>query len=355
MIKNRDVKLVLIACIMAFFLNLFFGRYLTAKFSTLPILNRFKIINPQTPIVINTREEVRVNDNSDILNANSQLRQKIGALFLAKDSNAEYLGTVINLTDNGLVVGMPLNLPTQKKDQEQLYVKFYDGSFAKAKIMSLDPYTRLSILQTEAKNLPVAHFSDLKQLQLGQKLGLMSAGLKDQSSEFYTVEISSFPDQNLRSDYPNSPFLFSTHENAAVGAVLFNSNAEVVGLWDGKQVISSKNLKTLFQIYTKDKKLQRPFFGFTYKVLQPWEKTLFAFKDSGIIILSIPDTQNPSPAAVSGLKSGDIITSIEGVSFSDPWATEEFLQKLSPGQKVSLSVLRGEQKLNLTLTAGTLK
>lgn len=69
--------------------------------------------------------------------------------------------------------------------------------------------------------------------------------------------------------------------------------------------------------------------------------------DTGILVDKVlPDT----PAARAGLKSGDLITAVEGQSISKTTDIFKALAKSQKGDKVKVSILRNKKKKTLTAT-----
>ena len=60
-----------------------------------------------------------------------------------------------------------------------------------------------------------------------------------------------------------------------------------------------------------------------------------------------------SPAAAAGLKDGDIVTAVDGTAIDASHPLDDILTQYAPGRTVALEVLRGGQKMTLTLTLGT--
>ena len=68
---------------------------------------------------------------------------------------------------------------------------------------------------------------------------------------------------------------------------------------------------------------------------------------------SQPTVVADSPAAKAGLQPGDIITSIEGTTLDATHTLDQVVAGFAPGQTVKLSVLRGGQTQDISVTLGT--
>lgn len=75
----------------------------------------------------------------------------------------------------------------------------------------------------------------------------------------------------------------------------------------------------------------------------------FAFNGEGVKVGSVMDG---SAGAKAGLKAGDIITEINGEKVVDLKAYSDVLKKFKPGDKIKLTVVRGEINMELPLILG---
>src|SRR5580704_17610360 len=104
MSKKQAFGIIIIAVLASWLFNVSLGRSLTAKLSTWPLLNQWKILSLQSPIVINKRQTVRVSDSGDIAAAASDMKSKISSIALVNASSTSFLGTAVNLTSDGSFV-----------------------------------------------------------------------------------------------------------------------------------------------------------------------------------------------------------------------------------------------------------
>lgn len=73
-----------------------------------------------------------------------------------------------------------------------------------------------------------------------------------------------------------------------------------------------------------------------------------AIETEGLVVVGASDLGNSvSPARQAGLKPGDIITQVNG---QDVRTAEELAEKVKPGEAASLTVRRGDENIDLTLT-----
>ena len=62
--------------------------------------------------------------------------------------------------------------------------------------------------------------------------------------------------------------------------------------------------------------------------------------------------QADSPAAKAGLRAGDVINQVNGITLNNPAALKSTLTGLKPGNKVTLNLLRNGQAQTIEVTLG---
>src|SRR5579872_3074397 len=105
MSKKSTIGIVVCCIILSLLASVLFGRWLGAKLSTLPELNRLNILSPQTPIVINNQQVIRTSDNTDFLQAMNSVKSKLSTVVTV-DANNQVVtrGGAVNATSDGVFV-----------------------------------------------------------------------------------------------------------------------------------------------------------------------------------------------------------------------------------------------------------
>ena len=67
---------------------------------------------------------------------------------------------------------------------------------------------------------------------------------------------------------------------------------------------------------------------------------------SGIYVV---DVNEKSPAASSGIKTGDVITSIDDIPINNMIELKEYIFSKSPGETISINISRGYIELNINV------
>jgi len=249
------------------------------------------------------------------------------------------------------------------KEAKEVIVKLQDRREYGAKVLGVDAATDIAVLKIEAKNLPVVRFGQPSKLMVGDYVLAIGApyGL-DQTA---TSGIISAKGRSLPSESGENfvPFL---QTDAAVnpgnsGGPLFDAAGNVVG-------INS-------QIYSRTGGFQGVSFAIPIDVALAIKDQIVATGHAtharlGVAIqpltqdlaesfgLERPDgalvsTVAPSSAAAkAGLRSGDVITKVNGEAIQEPGMLSSRVGLARPGEKVTLEVWRDKKLETIVATLG---
>ena len=352
MSKTSVTVLLLVGIIISLALNIFFGRFLIAEISTVPVFNRLKLLSPQAPIVINTREEVRTGA-SDVTAAISASKAKISTLLAVSGGKILPLGGAVNLTNDGLFL-VPKSLLASHTSNE-LFIMENDGATGAVVSASSDPATSLAVIKTNLNNVSTAALGNSSALSTGQPLLVLYNGSLSFQPSFQESFVSTSQQDVFSkiffSDQPSRTFGVQITGTIPVGAGLFDMNSKLVGIWDGHEIISSDVISDGLSVYTAG--AIRPSFGFYYQYNTELEQNLLKVPTG--VVIATPAVVTGSPADKAGLKVGDVLTQVDGQKISTDNLLEPLLEKYKPGDVITLTVVRGQVTITLKLTAGILK
>jgi len=249
------------------------------------------------------------------------------------------------------------------KEAKDVTVKLQDRREYVAKVLGVDTATDIAVLKIDAKNLPIVRFGQPSKLMVGDYVLAIGApyGL-DQTA---TSGIISAKGRSLPSEGGENfvPFL---QTDAAVnpgnsGGPLFDAAGNVIG-------INS-------QIYSRTGGFQGVSFAIPIDValaikdqivatghatharlgvsIQPLTQDLaesFGLErpDGALVSTVAPN----SAAAKAGLKSGDVITKVNGEAISEPGQLSSRVGLSRPGEKVTLEVWRDKKLETVVATLG---
>lgn len=354
---KKAISIIVIAVLCSLLVNVFLGDWVTAKVSTWHWVRKYHVVEPRAPLVINTREEVRVNDTNDLIAGLNRSKTKVAAIVeVTPDNSKKLVGSASVISADGLFLSSKLALGTGKP--ELLRVIMNDGSVYPVQSIIFDPVTNAALLKTAATGFSVVSFANADEVTAGQRavlLGLEAGG----QPYFLTSYISSAEAVGvgvLSSDVPARTIGLQAVSGAVPGQAVFTVSGNLLGLWDGTSVIAGSVLKEFTGAYFTDgSKAARPTYGFSYLIRREdaanREKLV-----SGLQVLKLdtkPAVLPNSPAAKAGLQEGDVITKIGGVSTASTAFPDAVLFAQKPGVPVQLEVYRGLGTLSITVTPGT--
>jgi S1-C subfamily serine protease len=348
------VRIIILSVLCAWLFDIFLGRPLLAKLSTWPPLNRWHILAPQAPIVINNRQEVRVSGNGDLLQAANSAKSKISTVVSATGDKIAVTGAAVNLTSDGLfATGSGAFAP-----RGNYFVIFYDGTSAPIVSTAPDPATGLTFFKVDLNNVPVAPLGDSAQAAAGDLVLFLLNSPQSFNFKFFQNQIT-FPEaevfgQIFSSDRGGRSFGVQSVGSLLPGEPVINANGEVIGIWNGGQIVSSNNLRQALGIYTNNNKtFSRPSFGFEYQIITSAEGQVLGLPlGARVTAVTAAGLQR---AAEPALLAGDIITAVDGAAVNQDHPLDVLLQKYKPGDKPLFSISRAGQALTISVTAGVLK
>jgi S1-C subfamily serine protease len=119
--------------------------------------------------------------------------------------------------------------------------------------------------------------------------------------------------------------------------------------------------KPIMQQALAGEKLSRPFIGVSYDNINRGLKEQYSLSLSQGAWIHLEEANGNSveaviagsPGAAAGIKTGDIITKVEGETIDPSHRLEDLLVKYAPGRTISLEVYRGDSYITIKVTLGT--
>ncbi|MBI3231485.1 MAG: hypothetical protein HYZ51_00150 [Candidatus Doudnabacteria bacterium] len=224
--------------------NVFLARWITAKISILPVLNRFHLLSPQSPIVIKETIQTRVSSEGEVSQGLEQLRTRVSQVGVLNRGSFEILGSALNFTSDGVFVTSAAVMPQKVAI---LQIRLRDGKIAEVRKLYSDKGSGLVFLKTDLGRVLAADLTESQKLKLGDRLLLFAdypVGLK-----YFETQVNFLPEK------PTESFGF---QNAGVeivpGMVLGNLKGEVLGIWHNRTV-TYEQIKTAFANYLQSLEL----------------------------------------------------------------------------------------------------
>lgn len=251
---------------------------------------------------------------------------------------------------------------------DAVQVKLTNGKTVSAKVVGKDSTTDLAVLSIDGKYVTqTAQFGDSKSLQAGQSVIAVGSPLGSEYASTVTQGIISAPSRTISTSSGNQQTVIQT--DAAInpgnsGGALVNSAGQVIGInsmklaqsSDGTSVegmgfaIPSNEVVTIVNELVKKGKITRPQLGVRVIALSGIPENyrsrlkINSTLKSGIYVDSV--TKNSS-AANAGMKSGDVITKVDGKKVEDVASLHSILYSHKVGDTVNVTVNRNGKTVNL--------
>lgn len=326
-----------------------FGRYLTVKISTLPIVKRFNILSPQSPIVINTREVVREEGVQDVQNTIGRVRNKISSVVLITGEEVSVTATALHISADGVFLTTKAAFPTNGAEYK---VRLPEGNLVSIESITTDPYSNLVLFKAQASGLSVANLQNSNELNSGETLINFIPGNLPLSTRVQISYISrAVQDTNLQTleaGYPLTTFDVTGLQNIGTASVMSTLNGDIAGIYDGDKFISSDNIRIVIDSYLANRQqIIRQVFGFSYRPVTEVE-----IRDKkyprGVVVVAVDGSSPEKPAKQAGLLAGDIITNWDGSSFNTVPGFEATLQRTQSTKTIKINIQRAgkSQELN---------
>ncbi len=229
-----------------------------------------------------------------------------------------------------------------------------------ARIVGTDPDTDLAVIQAAGKNLPAATLGSSAELRVGD----IALAIGNPFGVGKTVTqgiISATGRQSL--GLANFEDFIQT--DAAInrgnsGGALINARGEVIGI--NTAILSSSGgshgigfaipidlAKQVMQQIIQHGRVIRGWIGASGQDISPAiiEALGLPENTSGVLITAVLEG---GPADSAGLLPGDVIYRINGKPVHDAHEVMSSIARISPGQRITLDLRRGDQTLNVALT-----
>ncbi len=252
---------------------------------------------------------------------------------------------------------------------DELTVTLSNKKSYTAKVIGTDPAYDLAVIKIEAAGLPFLLYGNSDDVKVGQ--WVLAIGYPLNLETTVTAGIISAKARSLglnKGSKNNSPVESFLQTDAAVnqgnsGGALVNTDGVLMGInsaiasptgyYSGYSYAIPVNIvKKVVDDLIKYGNVQRGYLGVstanTYDIPEEQKTKLgLTYTGDGLVIT---DVATGSAAADAGLKKGDIIRSVNGISLTLPSELQELVTKYKPSDKINISYSRNGKDNNLSAT-----
>lgn len=240
-----------------------------------------------------------------------------------------------------------------------------------AEILSRDPINDVAILKINTNKLPIISLSSASHLSLGQSviaignaLGIfkntVSKGIVSGLSRSISAQAEpNAPPQEMRGLIQTDAAI--NHGNS--GGPLVNLEGEAIGI-NAAIVFGAQNIGFAIPISAAKRDLadlkkfghiRRPFLGVRYITIDDnlKDKMKLPVNYGALVVKESPEDRGvvpKSPADNAGIHEQDIILTLNSKKIDRDHSVQDFLENMNVGDKVLLTVLRGEKQIKISIS-----
>src|ERR1700681_46204 len=244
----------------------------------------------------------------------------------------------------------------------EIQVALNDGRQFTAKVIGSDPKTDVALIRIKADNLPALTLTDSDKIEVGDVV--LAIGNPFGIGQTVTKGIVSAKDRTTSGEM-DEDFI---QTDAAInpgnsGGALVDTEGRLVGINSAILTRSGGNQGIGFAVpanlcrwvmdsLVQNGRVDRGFLGVMIQNLTPELATAFKLdRTTGALV---GDVSPGSPADKAGLKSGDVITQLNGKPIEDASQLKLRVAETTPGSKVQLTVNRNGESKTFDVTLGNL-
>ena len=272
-----------------------------------------------------------------------------------RDSNLG-LGAGLIISDNGYIVTNAHVI----EQADEIAVSLSNGETINAEIIGTDPKTDIALIKIEQKDLVAANLGDSDQVRVGQFV--IAAGNPFGLSASITSGIVSAKGRSNVgiADYEDFIQTDASINQGNSGGPLVNLDAEVIGINTamlGRNgnigigfAIPINLVKDIVSDLIDDGEVTRGFLG--VRINEVTEE--YAAQMNVEFGIFVSNVNEDSPAMLSGIKAGDIITHLNGNPAIELAKFRLEIAGFRPSEEVALTIVRGDQTIEITVKLGSL-
>jgi serine protease Do len=241
-------------------------------------------------------------------------------------------------------------------------VTMSDRRILPAKVVGTDPLTDLAVIKVNATDLPSVPWGDSTQLHPGQTVlafgnpfglrftvtrGIVSALNRPNPSASDRRKPGQFIQTDAAINPGNSggPLVNAHGEVIGINTFLISSNGSFSGMGFA---IPTQIVRPTVENLIKFGKVSHGYMGIGISDVTPENSKFFDLKKSeGALVTQVEPN---SPGAKAGLKTGDVITQLDGKAVSDAGELQVEVGQKRPGTTIKLEVIREGKTVNVPVT-----
>jgi S1-C subfamily serine protease len=322
-------------------------------------------------------QPVTIDESSATINVAAMVSPAVVRITVTGSSDAGNLGVIPETgVGSGVIYDSDGWILTNRhvvEGGQEFDVELKDGRVLTGEVYGIDTLTDLAIVKVDATDLPTAAIGESDALEVGQLVIAIGSPLGTYSNSV-TSGIVSAKGRTITTNGSARPLTNLIQTDAAInpgnsGGPLLDANGNVVGV--NTAIATNSNgigfaipidvARPIMAQAVAGQPLARPYLGILFVSITRQladEENLPV--QAGALVGGRNENDQPmdgvtpgTPAAQAGIKDGDIITSVEDEVIDDGHPLDATLSQFSPGQTVSVGILRDGERITLEVTLGT--
>jgi len=232
-----------------------------------------------------------------------------------------------------------------------------DGPLAEARIVGVDRDTDLAVVKVDAENLPFLAFGDSDNLRQGElvlafgnplgmedsvSMGVVSSKARQIKTDDTMIYVQT--DASINPGNSGGPLVDADGNVVGINTFILSQSGGSEGLGFA---IPSNIVRSVYTQLRDHGHVHRSEIGVFAQSVTPQLAAALRLPQSWGVLLS--DVAPDGPAADAGLQINDIVLALDGKPMENARQFDVDLYHYNEGEKVSLEVLRGDQKLKMAV------
>lgn len=315
------------------------------------------------PSVVSVSVKVKPSKTSKRFGQLEEFFEFFGGKPKSEDNDEEYFtfgsGSGVIISDDGYIVTNNHVI----ENATEIRVKTTDKKEYIAELVGADPLTDLALLKIKADNLPAAHFTDIKNVRVGEfviavgsPLGLTSTVTNGIVSAIGRGQLDMYKDSYAVEYYIQTDAAINPGNS---GGGLFNMDGSLVGI---NTAIATRTgnymgygfaipvdlVESVISDLMDDGRINRGYIGISISSIKD-EVEAKAFGIDGVYGVKVEGILENSAAKDAGLKIGDVLLELDGEKLYTANELQSRIVQRRAGDKVELKIKRDGKEIMKTV------
>ncbi len=254
------------------------------------------------------------------------------------------------------------------ENADEITITLNDNREFSARVIGLDADTDLALLKIDAQNLPTIVIGDSDQLKVGEWVlavgnpfnltstvtaGIVSAKARNLGAHKNGIESFIQTDAAINAGNSGGALVNTRGELVGINAMLYSQTGSFTGYGFAIPTTIMKKVVTDLQAYGTVQRAMVGISGMTlhdYIEAQKSKDEKFTADFGTVDGVYVAEVVEDGAAAEAGIKSGDVIVSVDGKKVTKMSELQEATTKYRPGDKAVIGFIRDKKEKTATIT-----